>query len=97
MKVTRRRRRGWWGCVAAPARLNWLRAIRSASGAEYLSVGLAIGVGVCFLPIFLLHFPLAWWMARKTKSSLMAATAGVLLLLRRLHHQPVGRRPWPMD
>jgi uncharacterized protein (DUF2062 family) len=65
--------------LLAPARLNWLRAIRSAEGANHLAGGLAVGVAIACLPIFVLHFPVAIAVAGVLRVSRLACMVGVLV------------------
>lgn len=78
-KVARRRRRGLVGCLLAPARLNWYRALRSRHGARYVAGGLSLGVFWAFIPLFILHFPVAIVSAYLLGVSRLAAVAGVLV------------------
>jgi len=73
------RRRGLVACMAAPARLNWYRALRSRRGARYVAGGLAVGVFLAFIPLFVLHFPIAVIAAYLLRVSRLAAVAGVCL------------------
>ena len=77
--MPRRPRRGVIDRATAPIRLNWYRAVRSAEGSRHLAGGLGLGVFLACFPIFVLHFPVAWLMARMFRLSRMAAVAGVLV------------------
>lgn len=69
------RRRDCIAALAAPIRLNWFRAIRSAAGAEYVAGGVAVGTFLACYPLFTLHFPLAVVLARLLGVSRLAALA----------------------
>lgn len=72
-------RRGLLNRGLAPVRLNWLRAVRSASGAKYLAAGLALGVFLGCIPTFFIHVPIAWVAAAILRVSRLGAVVGVFI------------------
>ncbi len=79
MKALRRPPRRLLARLVAPVRLNWLRAVRSADGARFLSGGLGMGVFIACLPIFILHIPLAIIVAWILRVSRLATLVGVFV------------------
>ena len=63
----------------AAAKLNFLLAVRSRKGADYLAGGLALGTFWLWTPITFLHFPVAYFTSRWVGVSKLAALSTVLI------------------